>query len=122
MDVRSGKFPEVAFSMDEIMADLNGNRDFFMEIVIASAKLFPYSIDAIREAIDERNGTKLCSSAHKLKGMAGTFRAWTVMEMASQLEMMGEMSDLEHAEEKFIELSSEVSRLRRALEQLSHDY
>jgi hypothetical protein len=110
------------FNMEDTIANLNGDHELLKEVVEKCVELFPESIAAIRNAIDERNACDLAKSAHKLRGMVCYFNAHSVMESARKLELMGKNSDLALVEDVFVALEKELGCLKRALEQFAWEF
>jgi CheY-like chemotaxis protein len=87
------------------------------------AKLFleesPRMLEAIAQAVAEKDAERLQRAAHSLKGSVATFSAQDALAAALKLERLGRSGDLEEAERAYAALANEIERLRSALEALS---
>lgn len=64
----------------------------------------PDWLENIGRGIENRNQESLCSAAHVLKGLGGTFGFPEITEMSREIESCGKKQDFESAESLFNEL------------------
>ncbi|MEP6936655.1 MAG: response regulator [Chthoniobacterales bacterium] len=105
----SSKAEKLESPMDSFTSDLT---EVFLE---ESAQL----MTDIGTAIAARDAGLLRHAAHSLRGAAGVFNAARAVDLAMQLEKMGEANDLARAEETRALLETEFQTLRPKLESLA---
>ncbi len=94
--------------LKEIMdGDLELIRDCFTDFV----QDYPGAFDEIKDAVAKKDGQKLDSAAHKLKGTLRYLAAGPAAEAAYALETSGKSNDLNGIEDKLETLNKECSRL-----------
>jgi HPt (histidine-containing phosphotransfer) domain-containing protein len=75
-------------------------------------------LNAIREAVAQKNPAALHSAAHALKGSISTFGAARVCNSALKLESMGRNANLGEAEQELEILNREIESFVPALTEL----
>ena len=75
----------------------------------------PGMLSAIKKAIASQDARGLQQAAHALKGSIANFAARGPFEAALKLETMGRRSELTGAEEAYLTLEKEITRLSQAL-------
>jgi HPt (histidine-containing phosphotransfer) domain-containing protein len=78
-------------------------------------------MEAIRQAVDDRDADSLIREAHGLKGAVANLQAEPAQQAAHRLEKIGRSGDLEAAPEALDDLEDEVHRLRSALKDLTDE-
>jgi CheY-like chemotaxis protein len=109
--------PTVASTFDSVEAlkALKGDRDMLKMVVEAALVECPRQVEAIQQAIRERDASALGLAAHTLKGSIRYFGQAGAFEQAYRLEQMGRDSDLGNARQVFTTLEEEVRRLSDGL-------
>jgi HPt (histidine-containing phosphotransfer) domain-containing protein len=74
----------------------------------------------IRQAIDQRDASKLHQAAHTLRGSVGNFGARAATLAAQRLETDGRERDWSQAEKDWTALEEAISRLEPAFAELGH--
>ena len=74
----------------------------------------------IRQAIDQRDATKLHQAAHTLRGSVGNFGARAAVEAAQRLETDGREQNWGQVESDWAALEEAISRLEPAFVELGH--
>jgi two-component system, sensor histidine kinase and response regulator len=82
---------------DTILEAVGGNMKLLARVRDAFTSQSPRLIDAMRDAIAQRNADVLYRSAHTLKGAISNFGMGEALDAAIQLERAGKESDFSHA-------------------------
>jgi len=84
--------------LNSILKSFGGDLDWFKEIFELFIEKYSDYIKAIQTAISENNGQGLEMAAHRFKGAVSYFKILKVIELASNLELMGKEERLQEAE------------------------
>jgi two-component system, sensor histidine kinase and response regulator len=107
------------WDLAEALARMDGDLDLLKML----AKLFqsecPQRMADIRQAITQRDASKLMQAAHTVKGSVGNFGAPAAVEAARCLEVDATEHDWRRAEEHWAALEKAVSSLTPVLDELS---
>jgi HPt (histidine-containing phosphotransfer) domain-containing protein len=91
------------------------------ELIFESIDLFMESsstrLEALKEAVKEKNAEKIMAEAHALKGVVGIFSPGDVFESAKVLEFMGRNKSLEGVDEALVDFEGKLTELRTILQQ-----
>ncbi len=125
----STRLPAQHFASTEIEADavdaealdalreMDASDEGFMEKII---DLFLSDmverLQAMKAAIDARDGGPIKRTAHALKGSCGHFGATRLTSLCRNMETLAERDSMDEAAAAFVELSAEAHRVRIALE------
>jgi signal transduction histidine kinase/DNA-binding response OmpR family regulator/HPt (histidine-containing phosphotransfer) domain-containing protein len=110
------------FDLSKALEVVDGDKDFFKEIVDLFLENLPDSIAQIREAIANSDSNALDKAAHSLKGSVGNFGARRAFEAAYRLEVIGREGRLAEADAALSKLEKEFKDLEAAMkEALSGD-
>ncbi len=93
------------------LSGVNNDVDLLKEVIDAFLDEGPKLLGDIRRAIDQSRADELRRAAHTLKGSMRFFGAHLAYEHALQLEMRGKEGNLDHVDEPFAVLDSEMQRL-----------
>jgi two-component system, sensor histidine kinase and response regulator len=99
-----------------------GNGKMIAAIVEAALQDAPRLLAAIREAIDSRDASALRLAAHGLKGSLQYFGAPRAVELAAQLESLGQQNDLAEAPALLPQLEAEMARFTDNLIRHQHEH
>ncbi len=99
------------FNRSELMNRLGGDVNLLAEVVRIFLDDCPKRLAAIRNAVDLRDAEMIRTTAHALKGAAGTLSATAVFDAAQALERLGTEGRLELAEAAWRILATEASNL-----------
>jgi HPt (histidine-containing phosphotransfer) domain-containing protein len=112
--------PKPAESADDASDDpLAGDLELRRELAVMFLEDCPKLLLEIRAAITRCDGPSLKVAAHTLKGSAGVFKVRSAFEAVLRMEYMGRDCDWDHAEEAWIVLTEEMSRLSATLTDLT---
>jgi signal transduction histidine kinase/DNA-binding response OmpR family regulator len=109
-----------AATKDEIAAAhlhraTGGNQKLQRTLITTFLEDAPKTLSLIRRAVTTKDGKKLASSAHALKGSIAIFGATNAVAIARELEAMGRANDLLDADSKVDALHSEFVCLKTEL-------
>ncbi len=92
-----------------------GNKKLLRTLITTFLEDAPKTLSLIRRAVAQKDGKKLASSAHALKGSIAIFGAANAVAIARELETMGRSGDLLEADSRVSALDSEFARLKTEL-------
>jgi signal transduction histidine kinase/CheY-like chemotaxis protein len=99
------------FNRKELMDRLGGDVDLLGDVIRLFLDDCPLRLAAIKHAVDLRDAELVRTTAHALKGAAGTLSAAAVFEAAQTLERLGAEGRLEPAEAAWRTLAKEAANL-----------
>ena len=103
------------FDRQELLEELDGDREFLEESLDMLDADAPTLIDQIRTGIDDSDAEKIRIAAHTIKSMVGNFCATPAFEAALKVETIAQSGDLAECSAGLQSLEEEVNRLRREL-------
>ena len=107
--------PETVFNMEEALETVGGDHDLLRRIIDMFFETGPGLVEAVEQALENKDPTALRQTAHKLKGTVGNFGAQAAFEAAFQMEKIGDTDDLSNGAQAFRNLQNEIGRLNDAL-------
>jgi two-component system, sensor histidine kinase and response regulator len=110
----------VDFDISEALERVDGDTELLKELATLFLCECPRWMAEIRQAIDQRDASKLHQAAHTLKGSVGNFGARAAFLAASQLETDGREKEWIQAEKDWAALAEAISRLEPAFVELGH--
>jgi HPt (histidine-containing phosphotransfer) domain-containing protein len=113
---RTNESEEPTFDRRAVLAHMEGDRKLLREIVELFRQDSPRLLDRVGHAIESGDGPKLAGAAHALKGALSNFAATRSVELARNLESMGQRGELEAAAGAHRQLVAELGRLERDLD------
>jgi HPt (histidine-containing phosphotransfer) domain-containing protein len=99
------------FDPDALLRDY-GDERLVRDLAKLLVDTLPEQMDAVRSAVNTRNGAALRAAAHKLRGTIGPFSVPGAVEQARTLEAMGAAGTLDGADALSRELEADVQSLR----------
>ena len=103
------------FDLSKALEVVDGDKEFFRDIVNLFLENLPDNIAQIREAIAKSDAYALEQTAHSLKGSVGNFGARRAFDIANHLEILGRDGRLGEAKERILELEREFGDLEDAM-------
>jgi HPt (histidine-containing phosphotransfer) domain-containing protein len=100
----------------EAVKRLDGQSELFGMVAMIFVEDCPKNLEAIREAVEQRDAAALAFSAHKFKGALGALAAHPAKAAALRLESCGRAGDLDHARETLRELEQRLDDLMPELQ------
>ena len=116
--VSSGKDTPQAFSKDQLMELVNGDRMLLEELVTLFLRDLPMRMTQLKTGINTVDANIVAHAAHSIKGMSGSFYATQLQQLAHQLEDMGRSGDLQRAPEAYRRLEKAAETLNELLTEL----
>ena len=110
-----------AFDRQELLDELDGDREFLEESLEILASDAPNLLQQIREALQRGDAEAVRVGAHTVKSMVGNFCAAPAFEAALNVETLGRGGDLAACTAGLVSLEAEVSRLQKELRKLLED-
>ncbi|MGC9454238.1 MAG: response regulator [Phycisphaerae bacterium] len=107
--------------IDELKDRIGGDDEIVGEILGVFRDTCEESMQAISDAIDSGDPTRIERSAHALKGALGNIAAHKAHEVALKIEKMGESGDVEGARNAFAELRERIQELEQILAKLAKE-
>jgi two-component system sensor histidine kinase/response regulator len=103
------------FDRQELLEELDGDREFLEESLEMLDADAPTLIDQIRDGIESNDAEKIRIAAHTIKSMVGNFCAPPAFEAALHMETLGRNGDLAACVAGMTSLENEVKRLQQEL-------
>ena len=109
---------EPLFNRGELMNRLGGDVDLLADVIRIFLDDCPKRLAAIKNAVDLRDSELIRTTAHALKGAAGTLSATAVFDAAQALERLGTEARLEPTQAAWRILATEASNLMDIFRQM----
>lgn len=106
------------FDKQELLEDLDGDREFLEESVKILDTDAPQLLEKIQQAIESGDVEAVAVSAHTFKSMVGNFCAGPAQAAALDVETHGRAAGLEACRKGVVLLEQESQRLQQALHEL----
>ena len=110
----------LAFDMAAALERVDGDVELLKELAGLFKTECPQWMAEIRQAIDQRDASKLHQAAHTLRGSVGNFGARAAVEAARRLETDGREQNWGEVESDWAALEEAISRLEPAFVELGH--
>ena len=94
-----------------ILLDEYGDEALVRDLAILLVETVPMQVDAVRSAVNARDGSALRAAAHKLRGSIVSFGVPDTVDTARRLETMGASGDLDGADTLVPQLAADVQSL-----------
>ncbi|MBI3209481.1 MAG: Hpt domain-containing protein [Candidatus Solibacter usitatus] len=101
------------------LSRVGGDAELLQEMAQIFLEECPVQMEAVREAVRNRDAKALERSAHSLKGSVGNFGAAQTQETAYRLEMMGRKGNIADAENALQNLEQALTLLQPEMENLA---
>lgn len=109
----------MAFQKEELLERFDNDLELIVEVLEIFKDSSQQNINAIQEALQEKDDQKLTLNAHSLKGAASNFSPDLATQKAAALEEKGKNSDFTETEQLLSELKEEVAQLITHLAQMT---
>ena len=103
------------FDRQELLEELDGDREFLEESLDMLSADAPPLIDQIREGIENNDAEKIRIAAHTIKSMVGNFCAQPAFQAALHVETSGQSGDVAESAAGLASLENELKRLQQEL-------
>jgi HPt (histidine-containing phosphotransfer) domain-containing protein len=77
------------FDHEELLARVENDRELFRDLLTIFKEEFPLQLRALREAVEAKDGDRVATAAHTLRGMLSNLAASQAAATAARLEEMG---------------------------------
>jgi two-component system sensor histidine kinase/response regulator len=104
------------FNKAEALDRVEGDWDFYLELVACFLADYPNSISKLKSAAAARDSAEVGMVAHTIKGALGNLSAINAREIALKLERIGKSGNTTGAETLIIELEGAVEAYQKAVE------
>ncbi len=103
---------DIVFDRAGLLDRLDGDEDFFREIVAVFIADAPRQIDGLRDALAAGDAAEVHRRAHALKGASANISAVAMQRVSLEMEVAGEAGDLEKAALLLERLSQEFETFK----------
>lgn len=100
---------------DRLMSSLGGDLDLLKELVALFVAESPRALQAVNDAISNKDADDFSRTSHFLKGLVSTFGTSNAYEMAQAMDVMGNDRNLTDAETQFEALQQSIQSLQAEL-------
>jgi two-component system sensor histidine kinase/response regulator len=114
----AGEPPPAAFNRAELVERLGGDASLLKDVIRLFLEDCPLRLAAIKQAVDQKDAELIRTTAHALKGAAGTLSARGVFEAAQTLERLGAEALLEPTQAAWRSLAKEATELMDTFRQM----
>jgi len=123
LPLRTSPFEQPILNMEELLGSFDYDETFIRELMATYLKeSSPELLQALRDAVTNRDAELLRASAHRLKGASGVIGAIRVYMSASVLEQMAGESRFIEAAEMLDELERHAGQLEQYIEEHLRTY
>jgi two-component system sensor histidine kinase/response regulator len=106
----------LTFDHDELLARVENDRELLRELLEIFKDEFPRQLLALREAVEAKDGTRVATAAHTLKGMLSNLAATQAATTAGRLEQAGRRGQAGGFAQLFSIFESDARKLLLQLE------
>lgn len=111
------QYQQNIMDMDMVMKRLGGDREMFAIIAQTFIEEYPYVLQAIAQAVADKESFALQQQAHLMKGMLANFSAPVAIELCNTLERAAQgQAAWQDIELLYIRLERELTQLSKVLE------
>ncbi len=102
---------ESSFHYAELLARVDNDRELLQDLVTIFKEEFPRHLQALREAVESRDGKRVAVAAHTLKGMLSNLAAGDASAAAARLEQMGRNGETSELCKVFASFEKDAAKL-----------
>jgi CheY-like chemotaxis protein len=99
------------FDHEELLARVENDRELLRDLLTIFKEDFPRQLLALREAVEARDGDRVATAAHTLRGMLSNLAASQAAATAARLEQMGRKKETLSFQEAFGVFQNDVNKL-----------
>lgn len=103
--------PKAIMDLAELFERVENDRELVRDLLLIFKEEFPVHLRALRDAVDSKDGQKVATEAHTMKGMLSNVAASSAAGAAARLEQLSrnqEVSEFQEACASFENLSKEL--------------
>jgi len=101
----------LTFNQGELLARVDNDRELLRDLLTIFKQEFPGYLQAMREAVDSRDGKLVAVAAHTLKGMLSNIAAGRAADAVGCLEQMARSGEVSRFQEAFTAFERDATRL-----------
>ena len=101
----------VTFDYEELRARVGNDRELMRDLLLIFKEEFPRNLLALREAVKTKDGNRVVTAAHTLKGMLLNLAANQAAATAAQLEQLGLQGETSEFAEGFAVFERDAGKL-----------
>jgi HPt (histidine-containing phosphotransfer) domain-containing protein len=99
------------FDHAELLARVENDRELLRDLLAIFKEEFPRQLLTLREAVEARDGDRVATAAHTLRGMLSNLSAAQAASTAARLEQMGRKKETRGFQEAFGAFENDANRL-----------
>jgi HPt (histidine-containing phosphotransfer) domain-containing protein len=101
----------LTFNQAELLTRVDNDRELLRDLLTIFKQEFPGHLQALREAVDSRDGKLVAVAAHTLKGMLLNMAAGRAADAVGRLEQMARRGEVSRFQEAFAAFEKDATRL-----------
>jgi HPt (histidine-containing phosphotransfer) domain-containing protein len=101
----------LTFDFGELLVRVDNDRELLRELLVIFKGEFPRNLLALREAVESKDGNRIATAAHCLKGMLLNLAANQAAAAAARLEQLGRQGRASQFGEVFAAFESDIGKL-----------
>lgn len=105
------KLAPLIFDHQELLARVENDRELLRDLLTIFKEDFPRQLLALREAVEARDGDRVATAAHTLRGMLSNLSASQAAATAARLEQMGRKKETLNFQEAFDAFQNDANEL-----------
>ena len=105
------KLAPLIFDHEELLARVENDRELLRDLLTIFKEDFPRQLLALREAVETKDGDRVATAAHTLRGMLSNLAASQAAATAARLEQMGRKNETLGFQEAFVVFQNDVDKL-----------
>jgi len=98
--------PNAIIDFSELLARVENDRELMRDLLLIFKEEFPQHLQALRDAVDSRDGERVAAGAHALKGTLSNLAAGPAAGAAARLEQLGRNRAVSEFQEAFVSFES----------------
>jgi len=102
-----------AIDLHELLLRVEGDLALMQDLLSLFKEEFPQRYQALREAVESRDASRVISEAHALKGMLSNLAAGEAAEASAELERLGRNKEIAKFPESFANFERIAKELSR---------
>jgi CheY-like chemotaxis protein len=106
---------KVIFDKQDLLEQLDGDEEFFNELLLTFLQEIPARIGELRSALERNDPNSITEQAHTIKGASANIGAHALKQVALEIEVAGKSRDLHKAHSYSEKLEREYSLLKSVL-------
>src|SRR6266404_5604160 len=103
--------PHLIFDYEGLLERVEHDRELLRDLLTIFKQGFPPQLLALRQAVETRDGDRVATAAHTLRGMLSNLAASQAAATAARLEQMGRKKETLSFQEAFGVFQNDVDKL-----------